>query len=120
MPLGDIINRARLKKRLGLRAFARQVNIAPSYLSDIENDRRVPSETVLRRISKILDLGFDLLMQQAGRLGGEAEEYLRQQELAGQLFRRVANSQLDEEALTKLLKNLDNLESKGEDDEGKS
>ena len=42
MSVGDIINEARVRKRLGLRALARELNIAASYLSDIENDRRVP------------------------------------------------------------------------------
>ena len=93
MPLGDLINRRRVAKQLSLRGLARQVDIAPSYLADIENDRRTPSESVLRRVSAILDVDFDALMQQAGRLGEEAEHYLRQERLAGQLFRRVAETE---------------------------
>lgn len=108
--LGDAINKARVDKRLGLRALARQLEIAPSYLSDIENNRRVPSETVLLKMSQLLDLDFDMLMQQAGRLGEDAEQYLRQHQLAGQLFRRIAKSQLDPEVLNKLLTDLDNME----------
>ena len=78
MTLGDIINSARVDKRMGLRALARELDIAPSYLSDIENNRRVPSEVVLRDMARVLDLDFDRLMQQAGRLGEDAERYLRQ------------------------------------------
>ena len=111
MSLGDMINQARVRKQLGLRALARQLEIVPSYLSDIENDRRTPSESVLRSISEHLDLDFDILMQQAGRLGESAEDYLRQQELAGQLFRRVAETNLDREGLKKLLDRLEQLES---------
>ena len=103
MPLGDIINRARLEKRMSLRALARELAIAASYLSDIENDRRVPSEAVLRDIARLLDVDFDLLMQQAGRLGEDAQQYLRENRLAGRLFRRIAESQLDQEALENLL-----------------
>ena len=66
MPLGDIINSAQLEKGMGLRALARELGIAASYLSDIENDRRVPSEAVLRDMARLLELDFDLLMQQAG------------------------------------------------------
>ena len=117
MSLGDIINRARVDKRLGLRALARELDIAPSYLSDIENDRRVPSEAVLRKMSQVLDLDFDVLMQQAGRLGEHAEQYLRQHQLAGQLFRRIANSQLDQEGLEKLLTNVDEIETQQEEEE---
>ena len=121
MSVGDIINEARVTKRLGLRALARELNIAPSYLSDIENDRRVPSETVLREMARVLDLDFDHLMQEAGRLGEGTEQYLRQNELAGRLFRRIARSQLDQEALEKLMSSVEELEeseTSGEDDEG--
>ena len=116
MSLGDAINKARVDKRIGLRALARRLDIVPSYLSDIENDRRVPSETVLRKIAQLLDLDFDMLMQRAGRLGEHAEQYLRQNQLAGQLFRRIARSQLDQEELEELLTNLDQIEIEKEDE----
>ena len=116
MPLGDLINRARVSKRLGLRALARELGIAPSYLADIENDRRIPSESVLRRISALLDLDFDFLMHQAGRLGEGAEHYLRQQELAGQFFRRVAETNLDQAGLKELLEKLDELATRGDEE----
>lgn len=118
MNLGDIINMARVEKRLGLRALARQLDITPSYLSDIENNRRIPSEAVLRDLSNALDLDFDRLMQRAGRVGEDVEQYLRQERLAGQLFRRIAASQLDEQALKDLLARVEEPESEGSDDEG--
>ena len=116
MPLGDIINSARLDKGIGLRALARKLSIAASYLSDIENDRRVPSEAVLRNMARSLDLDFDLLMQQAGRLGEDAEHYLRENRLAGRLFRRIAESRLDQEALESLLNELEDIENPEEGD----
>ena len=118
MSVGDIVNEARVRKRLGLRALARELNIVPSYLSDIENDRRVPSEAVLRDMARVLELDFDQLMQEAGRLGEGAEQFLRDNQLAGRLFRRMARSQLDQEALEKLMSSLEELEKPGEDDEG--
>ena len=118
MSLGDIINEARVRKRLGLRALARELSIAPSYLSDIENDRRVPSEAVLRDMARVLELDFDQLMQEAGRLGEGTEQYLRGNQAAGRLFRRIARSQLDEEALEKLMSSVEEMETQGEQDEG--
>ncbi len=120
MTLGDFVNRARLEKGLGLRALARALGIVPSYLSDIENNRRVPSESVLRELANVLDLDFEILMQRAGRLGEDAERYLRENRRAGQLFRRIAASQLDQDALEKLenwVVELDGPESEGDDDE---
>ena len=117
MSLGDIINSARLDKGIGLRSLARELDIAASYLSDIENDRRVPSEVVLRNMARLLDLDIDLLMQQAGRLGEDAEHYLRENRLAGRLFRRIAASRLDQEALENLLEELKSRENpEGEGD----
>ena len=118
MTLGDIINNARVGKRIGLRALAREIGIAPSYLSDIENNRRVPSELILQGLAQVLDLDFDLLMQRAGRVGEDVEQYLRQNRLAGQLFRRIASSQLDQDALENLLARLEEPESGGDEDEG--
>ena len=121
MTLGDIINNARVEKRMGLRALARELDIVPSYLSDIENNRRVPSEAVLQKLAHVLDLNFDVLMQRAGRLGEDAERYLRQNRRAGQLFRRIASSQLDQDALEKLenwVAGLEEPESEGAGDEG--
>ena len=120
MTLGDFVNRARVEKGLGLRALARALGIVPSYLSDIENNRRVPSESVLRELAHVLDLDFDILMQRAGRLGEDAERYLRENRRAGQLFRRIAASQLDQDALERLenwVVELDGPESEGDDDE---
>ena len=114
--LGGMVNRARVEKRLGLRELARQLEIVPSYLSDIENNRRTPSESVLRSISERLDLDFDTLMQRAGRLGESAENYLRQERLAGQLFRRVAETNLDREGLKRLLDSLEEQEDQKEEE----
>ena len=118
MSVGDIINEARVRKRWGLRALARELSISASYLSDIENDRRVPSEAVLRDMARVLELDFDLLMQEAGRLGEGTEQYLRENQLAGRLFRRIARSQLDEEGLERLISSLEELEAQEEDNEG--
>ena len=64
----------------------------------------------------LLDLDFDFLMHQAGRLGESAEQYLRQEELAGQFFRKVAETNLDQARLRELLEKLDELATR-EDEE---
>ena len=70
---GRTVNKARVGKQFSLRGLAKQVGIVPSYLADIEIDRRTPLESVLRRIPAVLDLDIDALMQQTRRLGEEAE-----------------------------------------------
>ena len=124
MTLGDMINGARVEKGMGLRALARELDIVPSYLSDIENNRRVLSEAVLRDLSRVLELDFERMMQRAGRLGEDVERYLQENRRAGQLFRRIAASQLDQDALRELERLVDDFEqqeSEGDkEDEGLS
>jgi transcriptional regulator with XRE-family HTH domain len=110
--LGEIVREARLAKEMSLRALAKLLCITPSYMSDIENDRRIPSEEVLRGIVELLDLDFDYLMALAGRFGENADRYMKKQPVAGVLFRRLSESNLQEDALRELLRRAEELGKK--------
>ncbi len=109
--LGHYIRTARVERGLGLRQLARDLEVTPSYLSDIENERRVPSQEVLQAIAQRLSLDFDELLALAGRVGSEAEDYLRglRSPAAVRLFRRIAEHRLDERDLVELLKRAEEL-----------
>src|SRR5262249_38661218 len=107
--LGAQLRDARLRADLSLRELARRLGRAPSYINDIEHDRRVPSEAVLRQISLELDLDLDHLLAAAGRAGEGAEEYLRTNPTAGVLFRRVSGAGLGEPELKRLLSEAERL-----------
>jgi len=109
--LGETIREARTPKG-SLREFAKKLDITPSYLSDIENDRRVPAEDVLRRIADLLGLDFDELMAKAGRFGEDADRYMRRHPTAGVLFRQLSDSNLADDDLAKLLKKAEELAKK--------
>jgi transcriptional regulator with XRE-family HTH domain len=111
-PLGDWIRETRIAKDLTLRELARRLDRAPSYISDIEYSRRIPSEEVLREICKVLDLEFDRMLAAAGRLGAEAERFLKSKPTAGVLFRRVSEARLNEAELKSLLSTVDQLTRK--------
>lgn len=111
--LGDLIREARTPKG-SLRDFAKRLDITPSYLSDIENDRRVPAEEVLRRIAELLGLDFDELMAKAGRFGEDAERYMRKHPTVGVLFRKLSESKTPDDDLAKLLKKAEELARKRE------
>jgi len=54
---GDLIKELRTNKGLSLREFARQLNIAPSYVSDIERGKRnAPSKELLEKMLSILNV----------------------------------------------------------------
>ena len=59
MQLGNYVKKKR--KQLGLRQldFAYQLQITPSYLNDIEHNRREPSDEVLQRLVGALGLNLD-------------------------------------------------------------
>ena len=105
--LGEVLRDARVAKDMSLRALAGQLDITPSYLSDIENDRRIPAEDVLASLSGALGLDFDDLMALAGRFGEEAERYLRKQPTAVKLFRRISAANLDEDQLRAMIDDVE-------------
>jgi transcriptional regulator with XRE-family HTH domain len=107
--LGQQIRDARVAAELSLRALARQLEVAPSYMNDIENDRRVPSEAVLLRIASGLGLDSDRLLAAAGRVGEGAQEYIKANPTAGVLFRRVSDAGLDEKGLKRLLEQAEEM-----------
>jgi len=54
IPLGQELRRLRLEAAIPLRGLAASVNVSAAHLSDIEHDRRRPSEQLLRRIASQL------------------------------------------------------------------
>lgn len=110
--LGQQIRDARVAAELSLRELARRIERAPSYLNDIEHDRRVPSEAVLRQLATELHLDADLLLAAAGRVGEGAERYMRSNPTAGVLFRRVSDAGLDEQDLRHLLEQAEEIIAK--------
>jgi transcriptional regulator with XRE-family HTH domain len=92
-----------------LRELAAATDNSPSYLSDIENDRRVPSEPVLRAIADTLGLDFDDLMASAGRFGENADRYLKRNPQAGVLFRRLSERNVAPEVIKRLMSEVPEL-----------
>lgn len=56
MTLGENISKLMKEKGYTVRQFADMVNMSPSYLSDIRNDRQDPSLKKLREIAIALDV----------------------------------------------------------------
>jgi transcriptional regulator with XRE-family HTH domain len=102
--IGDVIHDARAKLKLSLRDVTKELDITPSYLSDIENNRRVPSEEVLRKLANFLKLDYDDLMARAGRFGEDAVRYMMKTPAAGVLFRRLAEEKASGETVEDILK----------------
>lgn len=110
--LGDILRDARVELDLSLRDLSKKLDVTPSYLSDIENNRRVPAEEVLQNMARVFKLDFDELMARAGRVGDDAVRYMQRMPAAGVLFRRLAEHDAPEEMLEKFIKQTETFAGK--------
>lgn len=65
--IGDYLLRYREIYRITQKAMAQQLGISPQYLSDIEKNRRVPSEDLLIKIATEMPFDEDFLFSVIGR-----------------------------------------------------
>ena len=72
MSLGARLKQERLRSGLSLREVARQLNVSPSFVSQMENGKSQPSVATLYAISQLLDVSIDQLFSADGsdRNGG--------------------------------------------------
>lgn len=114
--IADRLRVGRARKRMTLRQTATAVGVSASYLSDIENGRKTPSEEVVLGLAKVLDLDSDDLLAAAGRIGESADEYLRANPDAGVLFRRLSEYRVGPEGLKQLISMVPDLTRASRDD----
>ena len=61
--LGSRLKEIRLKSGLSLREIARQLDVSPSFISQIENGKSQPSVATLYAFAKLLSVPIDVLFQ---------------------------------------------------------
>lgn len=61
--LGQVIKKNRLKRQKTQTQVSKDIGISRSYLSDIENDRYMPSLTTLIKLASYLDLDLNFLLK---------------------------------------------------------
>jgi transcriptional regulator with XRE-family HTH domain len=106
--LGSEIQRLRTEAGFTLRGLALKVEISAAFLSDIERDRRRPSEEVLRRIVRQLPgTTYEELDALSTTLEQDLQRMVAETPEARQLLRTVFESKRDpREVLRELQKNL--------------
>lgn len=112
--LGSEIQRLREEAGYTLRGFAKAVEISAAFLSDIERDRRRPSEEVLRRIvDRLPGTKYEDLDRLNTKLEQDIQRMVAETPEARQLLRTVLDSHRDpREVLRELQKQLSSKESK--------
>jgi transcriptional regulator with XRE-family HTH domain len=110
--LGQAIRRYRTEAGYPLRRFAELLGISAAHQSDIEYDRRRPSEKVLQKTARLLrgvGASFESLRALDTRLEPELQELVKSNPEVGQLLRQVRESgRSPREVLRELQRYLEN------------
>ena len=108
--LGQEIHRLRLLAGFTLRGLATDLDVSAAHLSDIEHNRRRPSEKLLRKIAERLrkvGATYDSLEKLLSGIDGEIREWAATTPGARALLRTLMEADRDplaiQRALTKLL-----------------
>jgi transcriptional regulator with XRE-family HTH domain len=113
--LGKRIRRERQSKQLTVRGFARQIGVAPPFVTDIEADRRRPSPEVLARIAQVLGVPLAELEALDPRLTAEVKEWIADEPRVGRLLRQLREAP-DPNSLLGMIEDVVEREAKREDE----
>lgn len=75
---GTILKKIRKSKGIGIKKLSSRLNISHGYISKIENNKSLPSEEFIRKISEIFDYDMEELMIRAGRIPEDILSILRE------------------------------------------
>jgi transcriptional regulator with XRE-family HTH domain len=107
--LGEEIRRLRLRAGCSLRGLATDLEVSAAHLSDIEHNRRRPSEKLLRRIAdKLRKVGatYDSLEQLTSGIDTKTREWAGSTPGARALLRRLLEANRDPQEIHRALEKL--------------
>jgi transcriptional regulator with XRE-family HTH domain len=101
--LGERIRELRDEQDMSLREFAKKLgDISPAHVSDIENNRRNPSEDLLRKMAHVLNVPFEELQKLDARVPvEELKQATRHDPALGFALRTLADRKVSAEELLK-------------------
>jgi len=95
---GATVRRLREGQKIGLRKFAQQVGMSPTYLSKVERDEFMPpTEEKVRAIAGVLGQDPDELLALAGRVSSDLADIIQRHPREMATFLRAANGLSAEE-----------------------
>ncbi|RIK77253.1 MAG: XRE family transcriptional regulator [Planctomycetota bacterium] len=107
---GQRIRTLRIAKGYTLREFARLLDVSPTYVSQIEQDKfNPPAEERIVRMSALFGLDADELLAHAGRVADDLPAIIRREPRALATFLRTANG-LSADAITRLTQQAQDLQ----------
>ena len=79
-PFGQVLREKRVVKGFSLRKFAEQVQVSPTYLSQVEQGNAdPPTAERVRRMAELLGENADELIALAGRISADLPEIIQKQ-----------------------------------------
>ncbi len=104
---GLLIRETRIKQAFSQRDLAFKIGIAPSYLNDIEKEKRsAPKQIVIKKIAKLLKININTLNDLAGISKGsvapDIREYIDSNPRVASLIRTIKENNLDEDQIEKI------------------
>ena len=114
--LGEEIRRLRLRAGFTLRGLAANLDVSAAHLSDIEHNRRRPSEKLLRKIAaKLRNVGatYESLEQLLSGIDTKTREWAASTPGVRALLRRLLESDRDPQEIHRALEKLIGPRRKG-------
>ena len=114
---GSYIRKLRIKNDIGQRELAKKIGISPSYLNDLEkNKRTAPKTELIKKLSAILKADLDLLYDLAGNskktVAPDVAAYIESSPKIISLLRSIKNSKLSNSEIEELEKKINKSKTK--------
>jgi len=114
---GSYIRRLRIKNNIGQRELAKKIGVAPSYLNDIEkNKRTAPRIDLIKKLSFILKADLNLLNDLAGNskktLAPDIVNFIENNPKVVSLLRAAKNNKLSDDEIINIEKKINESKTK--------
>jgi transcriptional regulator with XRE-family HTH domain len=94
---GRLIEELRVKRGLSRTRFAARIGINSTYLAQIEEGNRIPTDEMIRNFAKYFNVDEDKLFEIVGRVPLVAREELENQTLLQNVLKEIAKLKISEE-----------------------
>lgn len=107
--LGRYLRESRRLQEKTLDEVAQLINVSKMYLSQIETDKKIPSDEVIRNLATSYKVDEDCLFKLSGKLSLAAREELHENENIQNLFSRVKKGNLDNNLKREMYKEIESI-----------
>jgi L-glutamine-phosphate cytidylyltransferase len=114
---GSYIRKIRIQNGIGQRELAKKISVAPSYLNDMEKDKRAaPKNELIKKLSNILKVDLKILYDLAGNskktIAPDIEELINSSPSLVSLLRAIKENKINNEEIKQIEKKMTKSEIK--------